>query len=89
MLTNRIQKQVCARRLLSCLALGSFLIIGDGCTTKPPARPSYQAELQSLPIGEYVLSPTLSYLTLNTPEPASRHALFSFNQFAASLDFGE
>jgi polyisoprenoid-binding protein YceI len=69
------------------LALALAVLIGEGCTTRPP--PNYQNHVQELPIGEYELAPSLSYLTLNTPKARRHNTLLSFDQFAASLDFNE
>ncbi len=69
------------------LALALAVLVSNGCTTKPP--PDYQSEVQPLPIGEYVLAPSLSFLTLNAPVAEQDNTLLSFDQFEASLDFNE
>lgn len=74
-----------ARRL--ALLLSVLLLLADGCTTSPKA--SYQTELTNLASAEFVLSPSLSYLTLHIDDTPQSASLASFRQFAASLDFDQ
>ena len=85
--TTAQPKQRAVVRPSFVLALAMAVLISDGCTTKPP--PNFQSEVQQLPIGEYVLAPSLSFLTLNAPIAEQHKPLVSFDQFEASLDFDE
>ncbi len=87
MLTTRNNKQRSDTHPLRCAMLAGIVMLGNGCTTKP--LPSYYSEVQALPIGEYVLSPSLSYLTLSAPVAENNNTLLSFDRFAATLDFNE
>ena len=86
MLTTRNKKRL-DTRILRCATLVGIVMLGIGCTTKP--LPSYYNEVQALPIGEYVLAPSLSYLTLSAPVAENNNTLLSFDRFAATLDFNE